>query len=454
MSTYQLAFRLSAARRGILALVAAALVALFAPTAQATKIERVLSPGGIEIWLVRDATVPLIALDFAFQGGSAQDPEGKFGVCNMVLDLLDEGAGELDGNAFHELLERKAIEMNFTASREHVRGTLRTLKGNQDEAFNLLRLALTTPHFEAGAVERIRAQVMSQLQQATTTPNDIANRTWWNAAFPGHPYSRPVDGAIETVPRITADDLHAYVRRVFARDTLKVAMVGDIDAATAGRLVDGTFGSLPAKAELVPVPNVTPQGLGRRIVVDLDVPQTSVTFGGAGVARGDPDFMAAYIVNHILGGGSFSSRLFKEVREKRGLAYGIFDALVGFNHSAVLIGGTAVRADATGEAIEVIEEQVSKMAKDGPTAEEIAKAKSYLKGSFALGLDTSTKIASQLVTMQLENLGIDYIERRPALIDAVTINDAKRVAKRLLDSGLLYALVGRPKGVTSKGRGD
>ena len=158
MSTYQLAFRLSAARRGMLALVAAALVALFAPTAQATKIERVLSPGGIEIWLVRDATVPLIALDFAFQGGSAQDPEGKFGVCNMVLDLLDEGAGELDGNAFHALLERKAIEMNFTAGREHVRGTLRTLKGNQDEAFNLLRLALTTPHFEVGAVERIRAQ--------------------------------------------------------------------------------------------------------------------------------------------------------------------------------------------------------------------------------------------------------------------------------------------------------
>jgi zinc protease len=221
-----------------------------------------------------------------------------------------------------------------------------------------------------------------------------------------------------------------------------------------GRLVDSTFGALPAKGEFRTIADVTPQGLGRRIVTELDVPQAVVTFGGAGIARHDPDFMAAYIVNHILGGGSFSSRLFKEVREKRGLAYGIFDTLVGFNHSAVLIGGTAVRADATGEAIEVIEEQVSKMAMDGPTAEEITKAKSYLKGSFALGLDTSTKIASQLVIMQLENLGIDYIERRPTLIDAVTIDDAKRVAKRLLDSGLLYALVGRPKGVTSKGRGD
>jgi zinc protease len=291
---------------------------------------------------------------------------------------------------------------------------------------------------------------MSRLQRATTTPNDIASRTWWNAAFPGHPYARQVNGSLETVPHITAQDLRDYVRRVFARDSLKIAVVGDIDAPTASRLIDQTFGSLPAKAELLQIPAAMPQGLGKRIVVDLDVPQTSVTFGGPGVARGDPDFMAAYIVNHILGGGSFSSRLFQEVREKRGLAYGIFDSLVWFDRAAVLVGGTAVRADATAEAIEVIEDQVRSMAKDGPTEKEIANAKTFLKGSFALGLDTSSKIASQLVTMQLDNLGIDYIDRRSALIDAVTLEDTKRAAKRMLDQGLLYAVVGRPKGLTSK----
>src|SRR5262249_3995742 len=324
------------------------------------------------------------------------------------------------------------------------------LKENKDEAFHLLKIALTAPHFEASAIERIRAQVMSRLQRSTTTPNDIASRTWWNAALPGHPYARQTNGSLETVPKITADDLRDYVKRVFARDTLKIGMVGDIDGATAGRLVDRTFGSLPAKAELMSIPQAGVQGLGRRILVDLDVPQSSVTFGGPGVARGDPDFMAAYLVNHILGGGSFSSRLFREVREKRGLAYGIYDSLVWFNRSAVLVGGTAVRADATGEAIEIIEEQVKLMAKDGPTNDELVNAKTYLKGSFALGLDTSTKIASQLVTMQLDNLGMDYIERRPSLIDAVTPADTKRVAKRLLDAGLLYAVVGRPKGVTAK----
>jgi len=433
-----------------MAFLAAAFVLLVSPAADATNIERTLSPGGIEIWLVRDVTVPLIAVDFAFRGGAAQDPADKLGVGSMVLDLLDEGAGDLDANAFHELMECKAIELRFHIGRDHIRGTLRTLKENQDEAFELLRLSLTAPQFEANAIERIRAQVMSELQHQTMTPSNIASRTWWDTAFPGHPYARQVNGTLETVPRITADDLRAYARRVFARDTLKVAVVGDIDAATAGRLIDSTFGSLPAKAELLPVPSATPQGLGRRIVFDLDVPQTSVTFGGSGIAPDDPDFMAAYIVNHIFGGGSLSSRLFREVREKRGLAYGISDRLVWLDQTAVMIGGTAVRADATGEAIDVIDDQVRKMAMDGPTAEELTKAKTYLKGSFELELDSSTKIASQLVTMQLDQLGIDYIEHRSALIDAVTLADTKRVAKRMLDGGLLYTVVGRSKDITSK----
>ncbi len=438
---------------GLTALCAAALISLAAP-ADATTIQRVISPGGIEVWLVRDATVPLIAIDFAFRGGSAQDPQDKPGVAHMTLELLDEGAGDLDSTAYHERLERKAIELQLQAGRDYVRGTLRTLKENQDEAFHLLGLALTAPRFDAPAVERVRAQITSQLERQSTNPNEIASRTWWAAAFPGHAYGRPVNGTLEAVARITADDLRAYVRRILARDVLKIAVVGDIDAATAGRLIDVAFGSLPAKAERHDVPDVTPQGLGRRIVVDLDVPQAVVTFGGLGLARNDPDFLAAYILNHVLGGGSFSSRLYREVREKRGLAYGIFDTLVWLNHSAILIGGTASRADATRETLDVIESEIRIIAKEGPTEEELNKAKTYLKGSFALGLDTSTKIASQLVNMQVDDLGIDYIERRPALIDAVTLADTRRAAKRLLDAGLLVTVVGRPQGVTSKAAGN
>ena len=447
-------FARMAARLAATAFIAAMLVDTGVQSATATTIERVTSPGGIEVWVVRDPAVPLIAVDFAFRGGANQDPADKPGIANLAIDLLDEGAGELDSKAFKDRLERRAIELSFQAGRDYVRGTLRTLKENRDEAFELLRLAVTAPRFEAKDIERVRAQTMSRLQRQTTSPNDIASKTWWETAFPDHPYGRPVLGTLESVPLINAADMRGYTKRILARDTLKIAVVGDIDLESVGRLVDHAFGTLPAKSGLVSIADATPRGLGRRIVVDLDVPQASVTFGGVGVSRNDPDFMAAFIVNHILGGGSFSSRLYREVREKRGLAYGVFDTLVWLNHAAVLIGGTATRSDATGQAIQVIEDEFRQMAQDGPTEEEVAKAKTYLKGSFALGLDTSSKIANQLVQMQIDNLGIDYIDRRSALIDAVTLADTKRVAKRLLEPGMLVTVTGRPQGVTSKGAGE
>ena len=436
-------------RRVLAAMLAAAVLACAVP-ARAVTIERVVSPAGIEAWLVRNPTVPLIALEFALRGSADQDPVDKAGAANLAADLLDEGAGPFDATAFHDRLERKAIELSFNAGRDSLRGTLRTLKENSEEAFDYLGLSLSQPRFDSEAVERIRAQLMSRLRRETVSPRDVASRNWWATAFPDHPYGRPVEGTLDSLPRISADDLRSYTRRVLARDHLKVAIVGDIDAQGAGALLDRAFGKLPAKAELQMVSPVVAQGLGRRIVIQLDVPQAAVSFGGPGISRGDPDFMAAYIVNHILGGGSFSSRLYREVREKRGLAYGISDSLVWLNYTALMIGSTATRADATGKTIEIIEHEIRRLAEEGPTEDELSRAKTYLKGSFVLGLDTSNRIASQLLQMQLDNLGIDYMDRRTGLIDAVTLADAKRVAKRLLDNGLLVTVVGRPTGLNSK----
>jgi zinc protease len=435
--------------RALMAFFACAAVAVAAPAARAMSIERVVSPGGIEAWLVSDRTLPLIAVEFAFVGGADQDPLDKPGIANLATSLLDEGAGPFDANAFHDRLERKAIELSFRTGRDYLRGSLRTLSENRDEAFDALRLALTEPRFDPAAVERERAKIMALLRRETLNPNDMANRTWWATAFPDHPYGLPVNGTLESVPNITIDDLKSYTRRALARDNIKIAVVGDIDAETAGKLIDRAFGALPAKADLTPVAPVIPQGLGRRVVVPLDVPQAVVEFGGPGIARSDPDFMAAYIVNHILGGGAFSSRLYLEVREKRGLAYGVSASLIWLNRAALLLGHTATRADATAQTIDIVEHEIRRLAEEGPTEDELAKAKTFLKGSFALGLDTSNRVASQLVQIQTDDLGIDYIERRADLIDAVTLADAKRVAKRLLDGGMLVTVVGRPEGVTS-----
>ena len=413
------------------------------PSHAAAKIQHLISPGGIEAWFVQDATVPLIAMEYAFGGGATQDPAGKAGVGNMVADLLDEGSGDLDSKTFHERLDRRAIELSFSSSRDYFRGSLRMLRDNRDEAFDLLRMALTSPRFESADVERIRAQILSGLRRDTSNPTALASRKFLEMAFDGHPYGRPSNGTLESVPKIEIADLKDYVQRVLARDTLKIAVVGDVDPGTLGPLLDKTFGSLPAKASLTPVPDVEAAKPPERAFIPLDVPQTVVTFGGPGVKRHDPNFMAAYVVNHILGGGGLSSRLYKEVREKRGLAYSVYESLLWMEHSAIFIGNTGTRADRAGETVDAINKEIRRMAEDGPTQQELDEAKSYLKGSQMLALDTSSKLASALLQYQLDKLPIDYIEKRNAIVDAVTLDDAKKAAQRLWGQGLLTVIVGR-----------
>lgn len=413
------------------------------PSHAAAKIQHLTSPGGIEAWFVQDATVPLIAMEYAFGGGATQDPPDKAGVGNLVADLLDEGSGDLDSKTFHERLDRRAIELSFTSTRDSFRGSLRMLKDNKDEAFDLLRMALTSPHFDSTDVERIRAQVLSGLRRDTTNPTSLASRKFLEIAFGDHPYGRQANGTLESVPKIGVADLKDYVHRVLARDTLRIAVVGDVDPATLGQLLDKTFGGLPAKASLTPVPDIEAAKPPQRAFIPLDVPQTVVTFGGPGFKRNDPNFMAAYVVNHILGGGGLSSRLYKEVREKRGLAYSVYESLLWMEHSAVFIGNTGTRADRAGDTVEALNKEIRRIAEDGPTQRELDEAKSYLKGSQMLALDTSSKLASALLQYQLDKLPIDYIEKRNAIVDAVTLDDAKKAAQRLWGQGLLTVIVGR-----------
>ncbi|MGB8400742.1 M16 family metallopeptidase [Bradyrhizobium sp.] len=436
---------LTRARRiASLAVACAALTSLAStPSQAAAKIQRLVSPGGIEAWFVQDATVPLIAMEYAFGGGASQDPAGKPGVGNMVADLLDEGSGDLDSRTFHERLDRRAIELSFSSARDYFRGSLRMLKDNKDEAFDLLRMALTSAHFDPTDVERIRAQMVSGLRRDSTSPTALAGRKFLEVAFGGdHPYGRPSTGTLDSVPKIDVADLKDYVRRVIAKDTLRVAVVGDVDADTLGKLLDKTFGSLPAKANLAAVAEVAAAKPPQRAFIPLDVPQTVVTFGGPGIRRHDPDFMAGFVVNHILGGGS-SSRLYREVREKRGLAYSVYETLMWMDRSALFIGNTGTRADRAGETVDAIEQEIRRIAEEGPTQKELDEAKSYLKGSQMLALDTSSKLAQALLQYQLDRLPIDYIEKRNAIIDAVTLNDAKKAAQRLWGQGLLTVIVGR-----------
>ena len=431
-------------RLGVAIATAVSLATLMAtPSFAAAKVQRLVTPGGLEAWFVQDATVPVIAMEYAFNGGAAQDPKDKSGTANMVASLMDEGAADLDSAAFRERMERRAIELSFTAQRDYLRGSLRMLKDHRDEAFDLARLAVTSPRFDTPDVERIRAQILSGLRRESTNPNSLATRKFLEVAFGDHPYSRPSNGSLTDVPKITVDDIKAYKNRIVAKDTLKIAVVGDIDPDSLAQLLDKTFGALPAKADLVPVPEIAVTKPPKKEFVTLDVPQTVITFGAPGLKRDDPNFMAAYIVNHILGGGTLSSRLYHEVREKRGLAYGVSSQLIWMQRSGLWIGSTATRADRATETTDTVTSEVKRLAEQGPTQKELDEAKSYLNGSQMLALDTSSKLAGALLQYQLDKMPIDYIEKRSAIIDAVTLDQAKAAARRLWADGLLSVVVGR-----------
>jgi zinc protease len=438
-------------RRAVLTIPLVAAAAT--PAAAATRIERVRSPGGIEAWLVQDRSNPLIAMDFALRGGNAQDADGKGGSAAMVTALLAEGAGPLDSRAFQERKQRLAADFGFGQSRDWISGSLRTLTVNRDASFEMLRLAMSAPRFDSADVERVRVASLTGLRREQGQPNAIAARVFQEVAFPGHPYGRPGRGSIESVTALTIDDLRDYHARVFAREHLMIGVVGDIDAATLGPLLDATFGHLPARARLAEVPAIAPRGLGTRRIVSFDNPQTVMQFMLPGPLRSDPDFIPAFVMNHVLGGGSFTSRLWREVRETRGLTYSIGTGLSPLARAAVLGGSTSTRNDRVSETLTIIERVIREMAETGPSQEELTKAKQFLIGSFLLRFDNSARIAGQLVAFQQDGLGPEWLERRNQVIDAVTIEDTRRAARRFLLSEMIVTLVGRPTGVTERSVG-
>ncbi len=408
---------------------------LFAPVvlageAGAVDIERVVSPKGIEAWLVAESSVPVIAMAFAFDGGSAQDPEGKAGVATMLSGLLDEGAGPLDSRAFQTALDEYSIGLSFDASRDTFSGSLQTLTEHRGEAIRLARLALAEPRFDTEPVERIRSQILTGIKASERDPSEIASRAMMEAIFGGHPYAAPGEGTVESVAAITADDLRLWHDKIIARDNLKIAVVGDIDADTLGPMLDAIFGDLPVKANRIGIPDMAPRE-AKAIDVPMAIPQAIIQVAGNGLKRDDPDYITASVASYILGGGGFSSRLYEEIREKRGLAYSIWLALIPLDHAGLWMVSTSTRADQADTVVALIESEIERFAEEGPTEQELADAKAYLIGSYPLRFESSGDIADQLLAIQLADLGIDYVDKRNDLIAAVTIDDIRRVSKRL-----------------------
>ncbi|MGB8313588.1 MAG: pitrilysin family protein [Aestuariivirga sp.] len=422
--------------------------------ASAIEIKQVTSPGGITAWLVESNTVPLIAMDFSFEGGSTADPAGKEGTANFITGMMDEGAGDLSGEAFQARRDALAVKIGFDAGPEQFEGSLQTLSKNRTEAFALLKMALTSPHFEKEAMERVRQQFLLSAQSDEQVPDKIASRAWMKLALGDHPYARSANGTPASIATINPDDLRAMHRLLFSRKGLKVAVVGDIDVATLSAALDEIFGGLPNTEPPPAVPFAKVAKSPVVSIIDRDIPQSIVIFGHEGILRNDPDFVPAFVMDQILGGSGFGSRLTTEVREKRGLTYGVGFNLSPMDHVGLYVGSLGTRNEKAGEALSVVKDTLKKMADEGPTQAELDDTKTFLTGSYPLRFDSNDKIASQLLGIQQQNLGIDYVNKRNGLIEAVTLEQAKAQAKRLIDSDhLIVSVVGKPEGLKATGTG-
>ena len=426
-----------------LAPLIAVIMMLFVSTnAPAVEIQELTSPGGIKVLLVEDYSVPIISIAFSFKGGASQDPKGKEGTLRLMGALLDEGAGDLDNRAFQARLEETGVELGFNTTRDDFSASLRTLRSERENAFNLLQMALTKPRFDDEAIERMRDAIRRGIERGRTNPNSIATRARRKAVFKNHPYARDSNGNEESIGDIARSDIIAIHQRILTRDNLSVGVVGAITADELSVALDRVFGELPATSAMKAVEDVLPD-LGEKISIDMQIPQAVVSLVYPGIKRSHPDFFASHLMNHILGGGTFSSRLYREVREKRGLAYGVSSWIATYDHSAFLNASTSTRAENLDETLSIMRGQIEKVAKEGVSEAELEAARKYVIGAYAINnLDTSTKIARVLVALQTENLGVDYIDTRESQISAVTLDDVNRIARELLSVEPTIVIVG------------
>jgi zinc protease len=428
-----------------------AAVALLAalPVRAEVAIQEVTSPGGITAWLVEEHSIPFAALEIRFKGGASLDDPAKRGAINLMTGLIEEGAGDLDARAFAKARDGLAASFGFDVYDDALSISAQFLTENRDASVDLLRLALTETRFDQDALDRVRQQVLSGIRSSEKDPNDIASATFDAISFGDHPYGSPTEGTVETVTALTVQDMIDAKSRVIAKDRIYVGAVGDITPEDLGALLDELLGDLPETGAPMPE-RATPTLDAGVTVVPFDTPQSVALFGHEGITRDDPDFFAAYVLNVILGGGSFEARLMEEVREKRGLTYGVYSFLVPKDYGELYMGQVASANDRVAEAIDVIRAEWEKMAREGVSQDELDRAKTYLTGAYPLRFDGNGPIANIMVGMQMQGLPIDYIATRNEQVDAVTLADAKRVAARILrPDDLHFVVVGQPEGLVS-----
>lgn len=431
-----------------LTLMALAAALLAAPASAAIEIQDLTQPDTPGLWLVEDHSIPFVALELRFRGGASLDPEGKRGATNLMTGLLEEGAGDMNSREFARRAEALAAKFSYNVGDDTLGVSARFLSENREEAVALLRQSLVDPTFSQKSIDRVRGQVNSIIEDALKDPRAIAARAFDAQTYGDHPYATSKNGTLDSVAGLTREDIVAAHRAAMVTDRLYIAAVGDITAEELTTLVADLTDGLPETSDIALPKDADVNLPGDTEVVDFATPQSVVVFAQPGIDRDDPDFFAAYLLNQILGGGGLESRLMHEVREKRGLTYGVSTWLMDKDAAQLWMGQVASANDRVAQAIDVIRDEWRKLREEGVTAEELEDAKTYMTGAYPLRFDGNAPIANIAVEMQVEGMPTSYITTRNDRVNAVTLEQINRVARELLAPEMLtFVVAGQPEGL-------
>jgi len=400
---------------------------------------------GVKVWYAQNPSAPVVDVVLSFEGaGSASDPEGKGGRAAFAASMLTEGAGSLDSVAFRRALDEKAISLSVNTSDDRLQIHVYCLREHAKRAGELLALALSKPLLAEADQARMKSDITSLLARLNERPGYIAGRLLSNRAFKGHPYANASYGDAASVAALNANDVKDFMRTYITRGNVMVAASGDVDASLLDDMLEPVVDALADNdAGAVSVTQTTLSGSGEMLRQTLPVPQTTVLFAAPAIARDDARFYAQYLLNYILGGSALFSRLGEEVRQKKGLVYSIDTDLDMKRGAAVISGALATRNATADEAIAQVKSVLEGIYKTGVTTQECEDAKNHALGAFARTLDGSSAVTNMLMTMQIHQLGEDYIEQRASLFGKVSCGDINAVASEILNpANFLFAVVG------------
>ncbi len=411
----------------------------------AIQFESLETKNGIKFWLIEDKALPLVSISFSFKGGSILDPVGKSGVTSLMTSLLDEGTQNFTASEYRLFKRENGIKISFSTSKERIEGTFQVVKPRLQEGFYLLHESINKAKFPLNEIKKVKSQVEASIKIDNSNISTIASNKFNKFFFKDKLIGRNTKGSLETLVNISRDDIQSIYRSSFIKNRLVIGIAGDIEPNLAKKYVDYVFGDLPSKKFINPISMLEDLNKGMKII-EMKTPQTTVVFGQKGLGRKDKEYFAARVINYVLGGGGFQSRLYKEIREANGLVYSIYSYLLPYEYAGVIVGGFQTRNQNVGKTIEKVKTEWNRIKTEGITKIELQNAKTYYKGSFSRNFTSTLSIASLLMIVQYYDLGEDYFDKRDLIIDNLKLNELNNLAKNLFDSEtLFFMIVGEPK---------